>query len=72
MAESPYEFMKDWSAREWFLGIISFVVFVALMVMVDEYLHIRKLWSWVIQLSLMFVFIYIVGLINKHRKSREK
>ena len=72
MAEFPYKFMKDWSAREWFLGIISFTVFVALMVMADEYLHVRKLWSWVIQLSLMFVFIYIVGLINKHRKSREK
>jgi membrane protein YdbS with pleckstrin-like domain len=72
MAEAPYKFMKDWSAREWFLGIVSFVLFVAFMVMVDEYLHIRKPWFWAIQLCLMFVFVYIIGQINEHKKIREK
>jgi hypothetical protein len=61
-------FFGDWSAKEWLWGIISFVVCVAIMVMVDEFHPVSRLFSRAIQAITLLVFVFLLRQIDKNKK----
>lgn len=67
-----FKSMQEWSAVEWFWGIIGGAVCLAVVIITQEGLHVSRQWAWAIWMSGIAIFVFIVRQINEHKKKREK